>query len=656
MSKKTVKIDKFRKELLIIKLTICLLFPSDLISADNQKSQNLYTFNGHTYEKVELPMSWAEASKFAEEKSGTLVKIESFQENTFLRSFMSQTQTSASDGGGSEYFWLGGSDTDIEGDWRWSDQTKIDASQITPYDLWGKGPGFNTEYGEPDNFMGNQDCLAMGVNFWPKNADATNYLGKPGEWNDISCENKLAFVVEYDTSANFDEGMLQVKHLIAGEKNYRATFSITPCKTICLKLISAEEVSIPSTDLSNKFEFDTLKIRKLKYKDKFYEVNLRLTDSENLLFEAINSNLTSSLQTFPSTSWIVVEPEEVGMNSDKLQEAVNYAFDQVTVDGESLSQNTQGLVIIRHGAIVAEKYAAESTKDTIATSWSTAKSFTSALMGIALDKGYISSIDIPAADFIEEWKNNESQNVLIKNLLMMSSGLKEKGGNDGPVMYSGARKEDGSIDYSKPVNNRIFSIQDREVDPNRAHWRGANYNWNYQNADTQVIGEIIEQTTKMSLYDFAHGVLFSKIGMTASWWKDAFDNYMSYCCIDATTRDFARFGLLYARGGKWEQETIISGEWVAESTALTTSITSSLPYGYGYFWWPSVSNEWFMALGSRSNNIYVHPGLDLVAVRNSTLEIVGDTNERKNSYHLTEFPAKWDHIEFFQTVIDSVVH
>ena len=75
---------------------------------------------------------------------------------------MSQTQTSASDGGGSEYFWLGGSDIDIEGDWRWSDQTKIDASQITPYDLWGKGPGFNTEYGEPDNFMGNQDCLAMG--------------------------------------------------------------------------------------------------------------------------------------------------------------------------------------------------------------------------------------------------------------------------------------------------------------------------------------------------------------------------------------------------------------------------------------------------------------------------------------------------------------
>ena len=134
MCKKKIEIDKFREELLIIKLTIYLLFPSDLISADNQNSQNLYTFNGHTYEKVELPMSWTEASKFAGEKSGTLVKIESFQENTFLKSFMSQTQTSASDGGESEYFWLGGSDEDIEGDWRWSDRTKIDASQITAYD------------------------------------------------------------------------------------------------------------------------------------------------------------------------------------------------------------------------------------------------------------------------------------------------------------------------------------------------------------------------------------------------------------------------------------------------------------------------------------------------------------------------------------------
>ena len=239
---------------------------------------------------------------------------------------------------------------------------------------------------------------------------------------------------------------------------------------------------------------------------------------------------------------------------------------------------------------------------------------------------------------------------------MMSSGLKERGGDDGKIMYSGALKDDGSIDYSRPVNNRVFSIEDREVDPSRAHWKGSFYNWKYQNADTQIVGEIIQRATGKTLYEFAYNELFSKIDMDASWWKDAFNNYMPWCCIDATTRDFARFGLLYAREGKWEQEQVLPGEWTTESTALTTTITSSLPYGYGYFWWPSVSNEWFMAVGSRSNNIYVHPGLDLIAVRNSTLEIVGDTKERSNSYHLTKFPARWDHVEFFQTIIDSVTN
>ena len=413
---------------------------------------------------------------------------------------------------------------------------------------------------------------------------------------------------------------------------------------------------MPSTELSNEFVFGTLKIKKLFYENKVYEVELELIDPTSLLFEVVKSNSTSSIKTFPSTSWITVTPKEANMDSDMLQRAVDYAFNEVITDGQSLPQNTQGLVIVRYGAIVVEKYAANSDRETIATSWSTAKSFTSALVGAALDGGYISSIDLSAANFIEEWKNTENQSVTIKNLLMMSSGLKERGGDDGKIMYSGALKDDGSIDYSRPVNNRAFSIEDREVDPSRAHWKGAFYNWNYQNADTQIVGEIIQRATGKTLYEFAYNELFSKIDMDASWWKDAFNNYMPWCCIDATTRDFARFGLLYAREGKWEQEQVLPGEWTTESTALTTTITSSLPYGYGYFWWPSVSNEWFMAVGSRSNNIYVHPGLDLIAVRNSTLEIVGDTKERSNSYHLTKFPARWDHVEFFQTIIDSVTN
>jgi len=156
------------------------------------------SFEGHAYEVINVPMTWSEAEEHAKQKLGTLAKINSLQENVFLRSLMSEITTTAQDGGGANYFWLGGSDTIFEGDWQWVDGTKIDSSAITAHTLWGQGPGFETGLSEPDNFMGNQDCLAMGLETWPKGADALNSFGTAGQWNDISCSNKLGFVIEYD--------------------------------------------------------------------------------------------------------------------------------------------------------------------------------------------------------------------------------------------------------------------------------------------------------------------------------------------------------------------------------------------------------------------------------------------------------------------------
>ena len=84
-------------------------------------------------------------------------------------------------------------------------------------------------------------------------------------------------------------------------------------------------------------------------------------------------------------------------------------------------------------------------------------------------------------------------------------------------------------------------------------------------------------------------------------------------------------------------------------------ITKGLQIGYRYQWWPDRSGKWFAAKGSRSNNIYVHPGLDIVVARNSFYTRIGNSNSRKDgSYHSTEFPVDWDDIEFFSLVIDSV--
>lgn len=632
-------------------ILFCLLtFIFQLGQAD--ETRNVKNFNSHTYEIISQPMDWSEAKKYALSAGGGLAKVDSFQENVFLRSLMAETTTRAADGGNAKYFWLGGTDAELEGSWKWMDDTVLSPKSITSRSLWGQGPGFENGYSEPDNFMGDQHCLAMSLEIWPAGAPGSSAYGLAGQWNDISCSNKLTFVVEYDTSAKFENGLLDVKHLSAGNKSYQAFFQLSPCGTLCLKLISADEISLPDTTLSNSFSQSVLKIKKLEFDGKMYELDLKLIDAKELIFEVSNSSLTSSLVTYPSSVWISASPETVSVDTVKLKKAIDYAFEDVIVEGTAKPQYTQGLVIIRHGVIIAERYASGSNKDSIATSWSTAKSFTSALTGIAIQKGYIASVEAPVSEFISEWQGGETENITIKNLLMMSSGLKESG-NDGLTMYLGEKNKDGIY---KILNNNLYSTENRVADPDRAHWLGAGYNWNYQNADAQIIGESIERSTGKSLAEFAETELFSKIGMNAGWWKDGFDNYMPWCCIDATTRDFARFGLLFAREGKWEKNTIVPAEWVTESTKLSVVIAPGMKSGYGYFWWPDVTGEWFYAAGSRSNNIYVHPGLDLVVVRNSTLEFLGDetAKDRTSGAHVTEFPAKWDHHDFFELVISAV--
>ena len=185
--------NAFEPEALFVLLILFILAPFAL--ANKEQSSKLADFEGHTYEKIDTPMTWQEASSFAKEKHGTLVKVDSFQENKFLRLLMSAASTAAEDGGGSVYFWLGGTDLPSEGTWRWHDGSMIKPSEITAYPLWGEGPGFNPGSSEPDNFMGNQNCLAMGVESWPQGADSSSYLGKPGQWNDLSCSNKLEFLI-----------------------------------------------------------------------------------------------------------------------------------------------------------------------------------------------------------------------------------------------------------------------------------------------------------------------------------------------------------------------------------------------------------------------------------------------------------------------------
>ena len=609
-------------------------------------AEELKTFEGHAYEVVSTPMSWVAADAFAKSKGGALVKIDSFQENFFVKNLMSSTETSAADGGGSNYFWMGATDITQEGDWTWSNGEKLNEASVSGRPLWGNGQGHGAGYSEPDNFNDMQDCLAMGVTGWP--TSNPGFYGAAGQWNDLNCSNLLSFAIEYTVDASFSNNILHIDNLKVGEQTYWATLFLEECEAICFKIIDAGDTNYPVTKIFSEFADNVLTLERVSVGD---YVELELTNPSDLIFQLKAGSLTRSLTYVPADTdaWVKAEPEEVGLKSSEIQKAIDYAFAE--------GQNTQGLVILRHGAIVAERYAIGSDKDTIATSWSMAKSFVSALTGIAIEEGFISSVDVPAADYVTQWAGDDRKNITLKDLLLMSSGLYENG-DDGPVMYVGLQDSDGNYiqdsngEYQK-VNNLQYSIN-RIVNPDRARWLGAGYTWNYSNADTQIIGHIIESASNKFINSFAEEFLFSKIGISADWWTDGFHNYMHYCCLDMTTRDFAKFGLLFARDGKWGSERIISEDWVLESTAPTITITESWQIGYGYQWWPDRSGDWYYAVGSRKQLIYVHPGLDIVAVRNGTLELIGNTKHRRgDSYHLTQFPAYWDNVEFFQYIIDA---
>ena len=321
------------------------------------------------------------------------------------------------------------------------------------------------------------------------------------------------------------------------------------------------------------------------------------------------------------------------MDQAKLQQALDYAFED--------SRNTQAVVVIRHGVIVAEKYSDGENRFSLATSWSSAKSFTSALIGLALDQGYISSVDDKVCSYLSDWNCDEvvclslgcpksRAEISIRDLLEMRSGLEDE-------------SIGGISIYSSADDQLFFAL-------NRMGVKTSGTEFLYSNSDSMILSGVLETATGMPAKEFAERDLFSSIQMTGDWWSDKEGHTMTYCCIDATSRDFARFGLLFARNGMWNENQIITPEWVSEST----SPAEGLSY-YGLHWWVYPSTNFFAAQGLHTNDIWVNQSLDLVVVRNSDFTRYGTESVRTGSnIHSTQAPGSWNNTEFLSYITDSI--
>lgn len=326
---------------------------------------------------------------------------------------------------------------------------------------------------------------------------------------------------------------------------------------------------------------------------------------------AVATTATTGSSTAPSTAgstdgstdgadgdWEFANPEDEGVDPAGLEAARAYAF--------APGKDTQGVVVLRHGKLVAEWYADGAGPESWAASWSVGKSVASALIGIAIDDGKIPGVDVKMTTYYPDWADRGLAGVTLRDVLEMSTGLAWE------ESYSPADLETSNvIDMVVRESDQLAYAAGRpaEFEPGTV--------FEYSSGTSMLLSGVIEQATGMTAGEYAEQELWGPLGVEqVDMWSDAAGHTLTYCCLDTTTRNFARFGQLYLEDGRWGDEQVVPESWVAESVAGSRAA----PDDYGYQWWlggaVGVPDDMYSARGHDGQYIYVIPSLDLVAVRN----------------------------------------
>ncbi|MGA3281653.1 MAG: serine hydrolase [Smithella sp.] len=280
----------------------------------------------------------------------------------------------------------------------------------------------------------------------------------------------------------------------------------------------------------------------------------------------------------------------------------------IDVEAYMKDQRTAGLVIIQDGKIRLEKYGLDFSGDGRWTSFSVAKSFTSTLVGAAIKDGYIKSIDDKVSDYIPDLKGSVYDDVTIRQLLTMTSGVKWNEDYADPksdVALFNAHKAEPGVDVTVSYMRKLK----REVPPGTK--------WVYKTGETNLIGVLVSSATKKNLSDYLSEKIWRPFGMeqNASWLLGPTGHEISGCCVQASTRDFARFGLFMLGGGMAEGKAVLPDGWIAAATTKHAD-TSQAEFGYGYQWW-TMNDGSYTARGIFGQGIFIDPRRKLIIASNS---------------------------------------
>jgi CubicO group peptidase (beta-lactamase class C family) len=277
------------------------------------------------------------------------------------------------------------------------------------------------------------------------------------------------------------------------------------------------------------------------------------------------------------------------------------------VDNYMREQRTAGLVIVQDGKVRLEKYGLGFDAKGRWTSFSVAKSFTSTLVGAAIKDGFIKSIDDKVSDYIPDLKGSVYDDVSIKQLLTMTSGVQwnedYEDKNSDVALFNEHEPEQG-VDATVSYMRRLS----REAP--------AGTEWVYKTGETNLIGVLVSSATNKKLSNYLSEKIWAPFGMEqdASWLLGSTGHEISGCCIQALTRDFARFGQFMLDGAMAGGKAVLPEGWIAAAT--TTQANIGYPgKGYGYQWW-TYDDGSFAAQGIFGQGIFIDPKRRLVIASN----------------------------------------
>lgn len=278
------------------------------------------------------------------------------------------------------------------------------------------------------------------------------------------------------------------------------------------------------------------------------------------------------------------------------------------IDRVMREQRLAGLVVLQDGKVRLERYGLDFDAKGRWTSFSVAKSFTSTLVGAAIQDGAIHSLDDKVSQYIPDLRGSAYDDVSVRQLLTMSSGVRWN------EDYEDPNSDVAAFNRAKPEAGMDATVSYMRKLP-RAHPPGEV--WHYNTGETNLIGVLVTSAVKKPLAQYLQEKIWHPAGMEAeaTWLLGRTGHEIAGCCLQASTRDFARMGLFVLANGKAGCQQIVPADWFAQATHKQKDIGKP-GKGYGFQWW-TYDDGSVAAQGIFGQGIFIDPARRLVIASNA---------------------------------------